>query len=95
MLFDLDLGEITLRLINIYAPNVDNPPFLKKNADNIEPLPETYTLICRDLNPVLDPKMASQNYVTINYPKARAVLLETMLEHNLTDIFRQLHPKIK
>ena len=32
MLFDLDLGEITLRLINIYAPNVDNPTFLKKKC---------------------------------------------------------------
>ena len=25
MLLDFDLGEITLRLINIYVPNVDNP----------------------------------------------------------------------
>ena len=36
--------------------------------------------------------MDSQNYVNVNNPTARAVLT---IEHNLSDIFRQLHPKIK
>ena len=31
LLLDLDLGEISLRLINIYAPNTDNPSFFQKS----------------------------------------------------------------
>ena len=40
--------------------------------------------MCGDLNLVLDPKIDSQNYVAVNNPKARAVLLETIHKHNLT-----------
>ena len=68
MLLDLDLPEITLRLINVYATNVDNPTFFKF-ADYIEQSPETYTLLCGDLNVVLDPKMDSKNYINVNKSK--------------------------
>ena len=74
LLLDLDLGEISLRLISIYAPNTDNPSFFKKISNCDEESSETYSLLCWDLNLVLDPKIDSHNYVTINNPKAREVL---------------------
>ena len=95
LLLDLDLGEISLRLINIYAPNTDNPSFFKKVSNFVEESSETYSLLCGDLNLVLDPKLDSYNYVSINNPKAREVLLQNMDKYNLTDIFRQLHSKVK
>ena len=92
LLLDLDLGEISLRLINIY---VDNPCFFQKVSNFVEQSSETYSLLCGDLNLVLDPKLDSHNYVSIKNPKAREVLLQNMDKHNLTDIFKQLHPKVK
>ena len=32
LVLDLDLGEVSLRLINIYGPNIDNQSFFKKNC---------------------------------------------------------------
>ena len=72
-----------MRLINIYGPNIDNPSFFKKIADCVEQSSETYCLLCGDVNLVLDPKLDSKNYVKVNNPKARAILLETVDKNTL------------
>ena len=46
----------------MYAPNIDNPIFFMKIREYMEESTEMYTLLCGDLNLVLDPKMDSQNY---------------------------------
>ena len=92
---DLQIGEVTLRLLNIYAPNVDNPAFFQTIKHHIEDSPQMYTLMCGDLNLVLDPKMDSSNYINVNNPKSRDILLETTDMLNLCDIFREINPKLK
>ena len=57
IILDLQLADMSLRILNIYAPNTDNPHFFKKIANYVEQSTEIYTLICGDLNLVLDPKM--------------------------------------
>ena len=39
---------------------------------------QMYTLLCGDLNLVLAPKMDSQNYLHLNNPKSRSILMESM-----------------
>ena len=73
ILLDLQLGEISLRLLNVYAPNIDNPFFFMKIREYMEESTEMYTLLCGDLSLVLDPKMDSQNYLHINNPKSRSI----------------------
>ena len=51
---------------------------------------EMYTLLCSELNLVLDSKMDSHNYIHLNSPKSRSIILESMQALNLSDIFRQL-----
>ena len=94
-LIQLDIlieNEVTLRLINIYAPNNDDPIFFMNlenlNAENTC----QYLLICGDFNLVLDPKKDTKNYKNINNPKARDKLLSIITNYDLTDIFRQMHP---
>ena len=64
----------------MYAPNIDNPIFFMKIREYME---EKYTLLCGDLNMVLDPKMDSQNYLHLNNPKSRSILMESMQALNL------------
>ena len=46
----------------------------------------------RRFNLTLDPKKDCHNYSTINNPKSRMVVLNTMENLNLVDIYRELHP---
>ena len=84
-LLDLQLGEIFLKLLNVYAPN---PVFFLKIREYIEESTERYTLLCGDLNLVLNPKMDSHNYIHLNNPKSRSIILESMQTLNLSDIFK-------
>ena len=91
----IECNSIKLNLINIYAPNQDNPTFFE-NLKHIASQEDTdYIVICGDFNLVLNPKMDCQNYVHINNPKARSTVLDTMSDLNLIDAFRTLHPTLR
>ena len=74
---DLEFCSITLRLINIYAPN--NELIEGNNLD--------HSIICGDFNMVLNPEKDCFNYVNINNPRSQSVLIETMSQLNLIDTF--------
>ena len=95
ILLDLQMGEISLRLIDVYAPNIDTPLFFSRIQEYFRNSTETYNLLCGDLNLVLDPKMDAFNYANINNPKSRSVLLEAMNSLNLCDIYRDVNPDKK
>ena len=81
-------SSIKINLINIYAPNQDDPNFfqnLKNLVDNVE---SDYSIICGDFNLVLDPVLDCYNYNNLNNPKARSELLTIMNELDLTDAYR-------
>ena len=44
ILLDLQLEEISMRLLNVYAPNIDNPVFFMKIREYMEESTEMYTL---------------------------------------------------
>lgn len=52
-------------------------------------------IIVGDFNLVLDPSIDYFNYLHINNPKARQVVLEQMNTHNLIYIYREFYPDIK
>ena len=88
-------NEFTLRIINIYGPNKDNPEFFCQIENYISSNPSDYLIICGDLNITLDPKKDSKNYSTIhsnNNPKSRQKVLELIDNYDLIDIYRHLHP---
>ena len=87
-------NEITVKLINIYAPNEDSPSFFNNINNIIEQSTADYEIICGDFNLVMNPEMDCDNYNKINNPRARETLLQMMKSHNLVDSFRLLHPKI-
>ena len=88
----LKLDTFSLKLMNVYGPNKDSPVFYNNIGDCIASSQESYVLLCGDLNLTLDPKKDCYNYSTINNPKSRKVVLNSMENFNLIDIFREMHP---
>ena len=84
-----------INLINIYAPNQDDPTFfhnIKAVANNVE---SDYIMICGDFNLVMDPVLDSFNYRNINNPRARMEVHAMVNELDLTDAYRYSHPSTK
>ena len=91
----IEVNSVKINLINIYAPNQDNPKFFETLRDTASKDDTDYVVICGDFNLVLDPKIDCQNYAHINNPKARSVLLDTMNQMKLIDAFRTVHPTLR
>ena len=92
---DLDVSSVSLRLINIYAPNMDFPGFFQSILKLIEGSQQVHLIVCGDFNLVLNPELDSFNYVNINNPRSRQCVLEMLQLHNMKDAFRYLHPTLK
>ena len=95
IVLDLNIGDISIKLLNIYAPNKDSPEFFNHIRDIIESNIQTYILLCGDLNLVLDPLLDYDHYKHINIPKSRYLLLEIMNSFNLRDTFCLFHPLVR
>ena len=95
IIIDFEIAEISIRLINIYAPNTDSPHFFIEIQKFIEENEMNYLILCGDFNLVLDPKLDSQNYININNPQARKTLTESLTVYNLIDTFRYFHPDLR
>ena len=92
---DLKTPAMSIKLINIYAPNIDSPAFFKRIFDIIDTNPMDYFLLCGDFNLVINPDLDSDKYKNINNPQSRKLLLNSINGNNWKDIFRQLHPNAK
>ena len=95
LILDLNIASISVRLINIYAPNLDTPDFFQNLSEIIEQNKQDYLVICGDFNLVMNPNLDSYNYVSINNPKSRNLALQILETYNLTDVFRYMHPDTK
>ena len=92
---DMELENITLRIINIYAPNTATPSFFQTIDNLISENTSDYLILCGDFNLIFDPNLDCYNYVSINNPRSRSVILESMRIHEVIDTFRYFHPNTK
>ena len=84
-----------MRLINIYGPNRDQPNFYSQLRPSIENHQQNYTIICGDLNLVMDPILDTYNYIHVNNPNARNTFIQIMNDNTLLDAFRHFNPQKK
>ena len=91
---DLKMTSFSIRIINIYAPSLDEPIFFENLQKLVENNSQNYLIICGDFNLVLDPTMDTYNYVNINNPRSRKYILEMIELYNLKDTYRALHPQV-
>ena len=92
--------EITIQgkkitLVNVYGPNQDNPNFYVTLLNKIAEFENDQIILCGDWNFILDPQMDCENYLHINNPNARKVILNYIEEENLIDIWRVMNENSK
>ena len=95
ILADIEINETKFRLINMYGPNTNNEEFYTSITKKITENEQDYLIWCGDFNLTLNPQLDSNNYVNINNPKNRNIVINVIQEHNLTDIFRHYNPDKK
>lgn len=88
--------EITIQgkaiiLVNIYGPNEDKPQFYREIKQKVLELENDNVIFCGDWNLVLDQELDTNNYVNINNPRARAVVLDFLVEDSYVDAWRVLN----
>ena len=84
-----------IRIINLYAPNKDNPKYFKNIKNLVTNNPNDYLILCGDFNLIVNPKLDCHNYRNLHNPKSRNNLIDTMQTQQLTDIFRYKYPTLQ
>ena len=79
-----------INMINIYAPNDDNPEFFENLFLLISSLPGK-ALIAGDFNCTLDPKLDRSTGVDSSHTQSRKKLLQYIKDLNLCDPWRRLN----
>ena len=57
IILDMILSDISFRLINAYAPNVDSPKYFAEIETHIIETEMEHVILCGDLNLTLDPRL--------------------------------------
>ena len=83
------IQEEDITIVNIYAPNIGAPQYLRQTLTHIKGETDSNTIIVGDFNIPLRP-MGRSSKQKIN--EETQILNDTLDEMDLTDIFRTLHP---
>ena len=83
------IQEEDITIVNIYAPNIEAPQYIRQTLTEIKGEIHSNTLIVGDFNTPLTP-MDRSSKQKIN--KETQVLYDTLDEMDLIDIFRTFHP---
>lgn len=81
-------NKYTFTLINIYAPNKDEPSFFNNLKGIIEELQNDFVILTGDFNMVQDPNLDYFQYKNVNNPKARQEVLKIKEQFKLIDPWR-------
>ena len=88
IILDIIIQGKRITLVNLYGPNQDNPNFYTNIKQKVSEFENDQAIMCGDWNFVLDPDLDYNNYLHINNPKARKVILDYIEEENLLDVWR-------
>ena len=86
------IQEEDITIVNIYAPNIGAPQYIRQTIRDIKGEIDSNTIIVGDFNTPLTP-MGRSSEQKIN--KETQVLNDTSDEMGFIDIFRTLHPNVE
>ena len=84
------IQEEDITIVNIYAPNIGAPQYIRQMLTAIKGEINSNTIIVGDFNTLLSPMDRSSN-MKIN--KETQALNDTLNKTDLIDIYRTFHPK--
>ena len=85
IILNLEISNTSIKLVNLYGPNTDQPAFYQNISEIIGSSEQDYNIV---FSLALDPSVDANNYTNIHNPKARSEVLNTMTNFNLIDAFR-------
>ena len=88
IILDMVAQDKEFTLVNLYGPKNDNPQFYENLTKKIFEFENEKVIICGDWNFVINPEIDSFNYLHINNPKARQIVLNLLEEENFKDVWR-------
>ena len=86
------IQEDDITIVNVYAPNIGTPQYIRQTLTNIRGETDSNTIILENFNIPLSP-MDKSSKQRIN--KETQTLNETLDQMDLIDIFRTFHPSAK
>ena len=95
LVMNVIINSIEYILVNIYAPNRDEPDFFRQIQNTLNKYQVDNVIIGGDWNLLLDPNNDGKNYKNVNNPGAKEEVSNLTLQFNLIDIWRHLHPSGK
>lgn len=95
MILDLNLEGFKFILVNVYAPNEDNPLFFSRLFENVESRQNDSMILAGDFNTSMDPHLDLFSNKGTNHVKKREVISQFLSDKDLTDIWRVKHPDSK
>jgi len=95
IIVDLEVGELTLTLCNIYVPNTDDPTFFKNVSEEKLPFKCDEIIICGDFNLVLVVSKDKTGGKPTKHWNSLKELKYSQDNLDLTYIWRDLKPEAK
>lgn len=95
LILDVIVEKERFTLVSLYGPNTDSPRFFEQVMALIDDFENQNYILCGDFNLVIDPYLDYRNYLHVNNPNARDVVLEQIMERSLIDPFRELYPDLQ
>ena len=95
IILDITIEGEKITLINLYGPNEDNPIFYENIFKCIQDFDNDKYIVCGDFNLTLDQQLDTYNYLNINNPKSKNLVLEMLDPFDLKDPYRELYPELK
>ena len=95
LVLDVLLNKLPLTLINVYAPNNDDPNFLLEVFAEADKIDNPFLIVGGDFNSVIGPLDYQGSREHHSNSKARETLSVIMDEYGLCDVWRVFHPNLK
>ena len=95
IIIDLTVEDERITLLNLYAPNKDDPNFFINLFNIIDDIGNEKCIICGDFNLVQDQALDTYNYKNVNNPRSSLKLKELIQSFDLQDPFRATFPTEK
>ena len=84
--------QVKVGLINLYAPNNDDPTFFQKIFERVNDMDVDHIIVGGDFNKVLDGKVDRKSKTKQNCTASAKLINEFLEENNFVDIWRIGHP---
>lgn len=91
IILEIEIGDVSLVIANIYGPNEDKPQFFLNIFEQLDKLHNPYKLLGGDFNVVINPEIDRVGGLDTK-PAAKNVILQYMDREDIFDLWRSVNP---